>query len=191
MSPNLDLKKILADHALFLAGSKMGKFADMRDADLSGAKLNRAKFSMANLTGADLREADLTGADLTGADLTGADLRGADLRGADLTGADLTGADLTKADLSKVDLSKTDFDLSDLSGAKSRGTILSSSKFDELRLNQRVSIRADGRKLRRHTVYLPTDLSRQLSLYCAEKEQELSDTIANAVRAYLNAAAAR
>jgi hypothetical protein len=72
-----ELKKILADHALWLSGDSAGIRANLRRADLTEA----------DLRGADLRGADLTGADLIGADLTGADLIGADLRGADLTGA--------------------------------------------------------------------------------------------------------
>jgi uncharacterized protein YjbI with pentapeptide repeats len=80
------LAKILADHALYLAGDPAGVMADLRDADLRGAKLRYAKLRGVNLTGADLRYADLTGSDL----------RYATLRGVDLTGADLTGATLGK-----------------------------------------------------------------------------------------------
>ena len=78
MSPE-QLKEILDNHKMWLAGKEGGKRAD-----LSGA----------NLRGADLRGANLRGADLRGADLSRADLRDADLRGADLSGADLRGANL-------------------------------------------------------------------------------------------------
>ena len=73
MSPE-QLKEILDNHKMWLAGKEGGKRAD-----LSGA----------NLRGADLRDADLRGADLSGANLRGANLRGADLSGADLRGANL------------------------------------------------------------------------------------------------------
>ena len=77
----LDITKVLADHALWLA-EKGG---------------TRAYLTGANLTGAGLWEANLRGANLTGANLTGADLTGANLRGANLRGADLLGADLRDA----------------------------------------------------------------------------------------------
>jgi len=70
------LKRILDDHALWLAGNG-GECAKLRGADLSRA----------NLRGADLSEANLSGADLSRADLRGADLRGANLREADLSEA--------------------------------------------------------------------------------------------------------
>jgi uncharacterized protein YjbI with pentapeptide repeats len=70
-----ELKKILRDHILWLAGNG-GKRANLRDADLRGA---------------DLRDADLRGANLRDANFYGANLRGANLRGADLRDADLYG----------------------------------------------------------------------------------------------------
>jgi uncharacterized protein YjbI with pentapeptide repeats len=82
------LKRILDDHALWIAGSG-GKCANLSKADLSGAD-----FSWANL-----READLSGANLSGADLRGADLSWANLREADLSGANLNRADLISANL--------------------------------------------------------------------------------------------
>jgi len=71
-----ELKRIIADHSLWLAGN-------------GGKK--------ANLIGANLRGADLSGADLSGANLSWADLSGADLRGANLSGANLSGANLSWA----------------------------------------------------------------------------------------------
>ena len=64
---NEQIKKILEDHSLWLAGEG-GCRADLRGADLRGA----------DLSGADLSDADLSGAVLRGADLSGAVLRGAE-----------------------------------------------------------------------------------------------------------------
>ena len=83
MSPE-QLKEILDNHKMWLAGKEGGKRADLRFADLEDA----------DLRGANLRDADLRGADLRGADLRYANLRYADLRGANLRDADLRGADL-------------------------------------------------------------------------------------------------
>lgn len=41
--------------------------------------------------------------------------------------------------------------------------------------------RADGRTLRRMTVYLPTDLAKRLALYCTEHELDMSAVIAESV----------
>jgi len=99
-----ELKRILDDHALWLAGSG-GKCANLSRADLSGADFSWANLSGANLSGAYLSGANLRGADLSGAGLSGANLSGANLRGADLSGAGLSGANLRGADLSGADLS--------------------------------------------------------------------------------------
>jgi hypothetical protein len=72
------LKKILAEHALWLAG-KGGQRADLHGEDLRGAK-----FCGTNMSLIDLRWSDLTGADVTDAALRGAVLTGATLR--DLAG---------------------------------------------------------------------------------------------------------
>ena len=93
MSPE-QIKEILDNHKMWLAGKEGGKRADLRFADLEDD----------DLSGANLRGADLEGADLSGANLRGADLRGANLRGADLSGADLRDADLRDADLRDADL---------------------------------------------------------------------------------------
>jgi hypothetical protein len=103
-----ELKKILADHVLWLSGDSARTKANLREADLSGADLREADLSGADLCRADLRGADLRGADLRGADLRGADLREADLRRADLRRADLRGADLRGADLCRADLREAD-----------------------------------------------------------------------------------
>ena len=66
-----DLKRILSEHATWLADPDTGCRADLSDADLSGA----------DLRGADLRGADLSDANLSGADLSDANLRDADLSG--------------------------------------------------------------------------------------------------------------
>jgi len=70
-----ELKRILADHALWIGGN--------------GGQ--RANLSWANLSLADLREANLREADLRGANLSGANLSWANLSGADLSGANLSG----------------------------------------------------------------------------------------------------
>lgn len=49
-----------------------------------------------------------------------------------------------------------------------------------------VIARADGRELRRLTVYLPVDLARRLALACAESETAQSDAIAEAVKRWLS-----
>jgi hypothetical protein len=90
---SVELKTILADHALWLRG-KGGKRADLRGADLFKADL-----SGANLREAYLREAYLFKADLSGANLREANLREANLREANLSGAELSGANLRGANL--------------------------------------------------------------------------------------------
>ena len=81
-----ELKNILAEHKLWLAG-KGGNCADLTGVDLRGANLEGAI-----LTDANLHRANLTGANLYGADLYDANLKGANLKGAYLLGANLTGA---------------------------------------------------------------------------------------------------
>ena len=108
----LDMRKILKQHALWLAGDggqQGGQQANLRGAYLEyaylqGAYLEYAYLQGANLRGADLRGANLQGADLQGADLQGANLQGADLRGANLRGANLRGTNLRDANLRGADL---------------------------------------------------------------------------------------
>ena len=83
MSPE-QLKEILDNHKMWLAGKEGGKRAILIDANLEGADLRRTDLRHAYLGGANLRCANLEGAYLGVADLRSADLRGADLRGADL-----------------------------------------------------------------------------------------------------------
>jgi hypothetical protein len=109
----MNLEKILASHALWLAG-KGGERADLRDAyvqetdfrganlqevDFRGACLSDTNFQWANLQGADLQEVCLYGANLREAILQGANLRGAELEFADFRGTNLSGADLREARL--------------------------------------------------------------------------------------------
>lgn len=47
--------------------------------------------------------------------------------------------------------------------------------------------RADGRQLRRLTVYLPTELATRLRRHCADRDVDASDEIARAVAAMLDA----
>jgi len=112
-----ELKRILADHALWLAANG-GKCANLRGANLRGANLRGADLSEADLSGANLSEANLRGADLSEADLSGADLSRANLSGANLSRADLSGADLSRANLSGADLSGADLSGANLSGAQ-------------------------------------------------------------------------
>jgi len=105
-----ELKRILADHALWL-GEDGGKRADLSYANLSGAKLREA-----NLRWAHLIEADLRGAKLSYANLSEADLRGADLSKANLIEADLSGANLSYAHLSGTKLGGADLSYANLSG---------------------------------------------------------------------------
>lgn len=44
-----------------------------------------------------------------------------------------------------------------------------------------VQLRADGRKVRRHTIYLPVPLAKTLAHYCVEHDQDLSAVVAEAV----------
>ncbi len=58
-----DLKKILADHALWLeSDQEKGDFAYLAGADLTGADLPGARLSWADLTEAKLTNANLTDA---------------------------------------------------------------------------------------------------------------------------------
>lgn len=45
--------------------------------------------------------------------------------------------------------------------------------------------RKDGRELRRMTVYLPSDLARELALHCAERDLDASAVVSEAVRRLL------
>ena len=132
-----DLKKILADHKLWL-NNEGGQGADLRRADLQGADLQGA-----DLQGADLRRAYLQGADLQDAYLQGADLQDADLRRADLRraylrsaylrraylqGADLQDADLRRADLRSAYLRSADLRSADLQGAYIQGAYIQGVK---------------------------------------------------------------
>ena len=42
-------------------------------------------------------------------------------------------------------------------------------------------MRADGRKVRRHTIYLPVPLAKTLAHYCVEHDKDLSAVVAEAV----------
>jgi hypothetical protein len=97
MDSFINLPKILASHAKWLADKATGNRADLSRADLSGTDLSRANLSRADLSRTDLSRADLSGADLSWADLSRTDLSRADLSWADLSWADLSGADLVGA----------------------------------------------------------------------------------------------
>ena len=137
MDKNINLKKILREHKLWLeSAGRKGCKADLSGADLSGADLRWADLSEANLSGADLYKAYLSGADLYKADLSGADLSGADLRLADLSGADLSGADLYKAYLSGAYLYKAYLSGANLRWAYLRWAYLSEANLSEANLSE-------------------------------------------------------
>ena len=46
--------------------------------------------------------------------------------------------------------------------------------------------RADGREVRKHTIYLATEVSRKLTSYCAQTGKNLSGVIADAVVRYID-----
>ncbi len=123
-----DIKKILEDHAAWIADNAQGKRADLSEAYLRGANLSEADLSGADLSEADLSEAYLSGANLSGADLSEADLRGAYLSGANLRRANLRGANLSEADLRGADLRGANLSEADLRGAYLRGANLRGAK---------------------------------------------------------------
>ena len=110
----MEIKKILDDHAAWLKGEETGKRADFstgnwRGVDLHGANLQNAFLSV-TYSYDDERPVELceegvayysaTRTDLRGANLSAADLQAADLRGADLSGAELGEVNLRGADMS-------------------------------------------------------------------------------------------
>jgi hypothetical protein len=106
MDSSINLPKILASHAKWLADKATGDRADLSGADLSGADLSGADLSSATLSGADLSGANLSSATLSGADLSRANLSSATLSWADLSGANLSSATLSWANLSSANLSE-------------------------------------------------------------------------------------
>src|SRR5690606_25563754 len=50
---------------------------------------------------------------------------------------------------------------------------------------RRTITRADGRELRKQTIYLPADLARRLAIYAAAEGTELSAIVADALERYL------
>lgn len=44
-----------------------------------------------------------------------------------------------------------------------------------------IQLRADGREVRRHTIYLPILLAKSLAHYCVEHDKDLSTVVAEAV----------
>ena len=117
-----ELQEVLRLHKLWLAGSREGKCANLRNANLRHANLRDADLSGADLCGANLRSADLCyanlrDANLRDADLCGANLHGAYLRDANLCYADLRGANLRNANLRNANLRNANLSRSDLRGA--------------------------------------------------------------------------
>lgn len=50
-----------------------------------------------------------------------------------------------------------------------------------LRRHKSVQLRADGREVRRHTIYLAVPLAKELAHYCVEHDTEMSAVVAEAV----------
>ena len=118
--PPEELKKILADHKLWLeTDGKKGKRAnlertELQEADLQGVNLERAELQEADLQGTVLLNAKLQGADLREADLRSAFLQRANFQKADLSAVNLQEANLFKANLQKANLFKADLQKTDL-----------------------------------------------------------------------------
>lgn len=49
------------------------------------------------------------------------------------------------------------------------------------RRHRAVQLRADGREVRRHTIYLSVPLAKELAHYCVEHDTEMSAVVAEAV----------
>jgi len=79
MDSSINLPKILASHAKWLADKATGDRADLSGADLSGADLSGADLSSANLSWANLSRANLSWANLSSATLSWANLSSANL----------------------------------------------------------------------------------------------------------------
>ncbi|MEI8395594.1 MAG: serine/threonine-protein kinase [Rhodospirillaceae bacterium] len=104
----IELRKLLEEHAKFLAGKPNGRRLNLSMRSLVGVKLVAANLSGAELTGAIFVRADLSGTNFTNANLFCADFTEAnlvwakfirsDLRGACFDGAELTGALFEGAD---------------------------------------------------------------------------------------------
>ena len=105
MDSFINLPKILASHAKWLADKATGDRADLSGANLSSATLSWADLSRANLSSATLSGANLSRANLSSATLSGADLSWANLSGANLSSATLSRANLSSATLSWANLS--------------------------------------------------------------------------------------
>ena len=63
-----------------------------------------------------------------------------------------------------------------------RGLDVQTSERSGVQTSKAVVTRADGRELRRMTVYLPTELAKQLRLHCAEIDTDVSGLLAELVR---------
>jgi len=125
----IELKKIITLHKLWVDGYVGGMRADLsnvdlHDVDLRGANLHNAYLLNANLRGADLRRTDLSGATLHAADLKNASLCDADLCDAHLQNADLRAAVLRRADFRRANLRRADLQDTDLKNANLRGADL-------------------------------------------------------------------
>lgn len=73
-----------------------------------------------------------------------------------------------------------------VSGAKTSKRS-SARKSGDVKPRAAVVERADGRELRRMTIYLPVPLAKRLAMRCAEDDRDTSDVIADAVAKLLGA----
>ncbi len=101
---------------------------NLRGAVLAGASLRGALLDGANLMGTDFTSADLTGASLIGIRAEAATFRKAKLAQANLSNSFITQVILVDADLSGADLSHCLLHGTDLTGARTRGTLIRSSE---------------------------------------------------------------
>ena len=91
-----------------------------------------------------LKCADLRGADLRYANLQNAFLQCADLRYADFRGASLIGANLQFANLQNANLKRANLQRADLSGADLRGAELEPLHYEEIIVEDFMSVRGLG-----------------------------------------------
>jgi len=71
-----------------------------------------------------------------------------------------------------------------VSGGRSDGQ---TSKRPEPPKARAVLTRADGREVRRLTLYLPADLAKRLAVHCAQRDEDMSDVTAIALTQHLDA----
>lgn len=63
---------------------------------------------------------------------------------------------------------------------------MTAPRHESERVRKALVQRAGGRTLRRHTLYLSPALSRRLAVFCATRDEDLSDVVERAVLALLS-----